>query len=92
MGVQHSTGLAKTNNRKVQERLSRWPAVTFKDIAFAIDLQYVTGHKRAFVDAARSDREPEWIAADDRAEVAACAEDPAAAVKIRRQPSKVRSQ
>ena len=90
MGVQHSASWAKTNHRKVQQRLSRRPAVAFEHIAGAVDLQNVISLKLAFVDAAGGDREAQWLAADDRAEVAAGAENPATVVKVWAQSSKAR--
>src|SRR5262245_65243264 len=81
MGVKHSTGIPAPDDLDVQQRLGRRFADGVDRQSKLVHGENVGVLELSLVDRAGGDRQPERIAAHDRAEIAACAEYPASVVE-----------
>src|SRR5262249_58290721 len=80
MRVQDRAGAARRHDFDMQRRFGRGGAVAGEDAPVAV-LEDVAGRQLALVGAAARDHEAQWIAARDRAEVAARSERPSTRVQ-----------
>src|SRR5579859_1656603 len=87
--MQHRACAARAHDRQVQRRLRRRLARAAGDAARPVDFDDIPRFEKPFVYAASRDGEPERIAADDGAEIAARAEHPAPHVEVASDVSKL---
>src|ERR1041385_8131372 len=83
MRMQYGARRPVLDDHKVQRRLvgSFGLLITY-DFAVLINQQNLISRERAFVDTTGTDRQPQWITAQNGAEVSTGAEHPAARVKV----------
>src|SRR6266702_5543902 len=82
MGMQYCARAPRPRDGDVQARFGRGFSRSRHDVAVLVDLDDLTGCEEALVDAADGDGETEGIAAQDRAEVTARPQGPAAGVTL----------
>src|SRR5271165_5854404 len=82
MRVQYGASAKLSYGYQMQTRLSRWVSVAMQHRGVAVDFENAGRRKRALVEAARCDGEAQRRIGDFRAEIAACTEDPSAAIEF----------
>src|SRR6202167_5008832 len=94
MRVQHRACLQLTHDRNVQQRFRRRPPIAAHDVGGIIHLQEMSGSQVAFIEPCGGNSKPQGLMRENRAEVPAGAQDPAAPVestpKLRQLPRKRR--
>ena len=83
MCVENRAGTPAVDDRRMQQRFGgRLSRIRRQDAAVAVDFENVLRLEVSFVQRTRGNRNPQGIAADDGAEVAACAENPAPPMEV----------